>query len=579
VTRAVVKRLLPLLLFFALACHTVSTLFPPTASAPAAPLAPTSPPSASLPATSTAEAPPPSTLTPGVPTPSFVTPVPTTPYPSLPPTLPPVVSLIGDVVTFHPGPQYYTGDILSLAVAAEPTWHEARVSIHLGEAAGPIIAAGSFGSFGIGGRPQATFWWAWDTAGLQGAQTLTVVVRPAAGGEALATSSQTVTLLPADQRPMPEPLARWALAESACCIFHFLTGTAAARDIDQIRAEADQAFERVEQALRVQRLGKVNFTLLSRLLGHGGFASGEIYLTYVDRNPAGLDLATVFAHEGTHILDRQIADRRPTMLTEGLAVFVAGGHYHPEDLDRRAAALLALDRYIPLAELARDFYTAQHEIGYLQAGALVKYLVDTYGWEKFRGLYAAFQPADDQARMLAAGLQAHYGLSLAALEAEWLAHLRAQPAAPADVEHLRLTIALFDALRRYQQVNDPAAYFLTAWLPDGPEARQRGVVADFVRSPRAPENIALEAMLATAERALTREDYPAAEALIRAVNAVLETRNLFFDPLATRYLHIVMDLAAQGYEAQTIDLTGPTPALTAIRAWPTLETVTYNSRQ
>ncbi|MBL8056614.1 MAG: hypothetical protein JNK29_07945 [Anaerolineales bacterium] len=486
-------------------------------------------------------------------------------------------------LVIHPGPQYYAGDVLSLAVTADPAWERAQVSLHLGGADGPVIVSGEFGAFGIGGRPQATFWWAWDTAGLAGEQTLTVVVTPPAGpGSAAAPGvfSQSVTLLPADQRPAPEAQARWAEARSACCVFHYLTGTAAARDIDLIRAQADQAFARVEQTLGVRQRGRVAFTLLSRLLGHGGFASDEIYLTYIDRNPAGLDLQTVFVHEGTHILDRQIADQRPTFITEGLAVFVAGGHYYPEDLDQRAAALLALDRYLPLAELARAFYPAQHEIGYLEAGAFVKYLVDTYGWERFRAMLAAFEPADDEAALLAAGLRAEYGRTLEELEAEWLAHLRAQPVDPDQVTHLRLTIALFDALRQYQLQDDPAAHFLSAWLPDGPEARRRGLVADFVRSPRAPENVALEAMLAAAEQALARRDFDLAERLINSVNGVLAAGNLFFDPLAARYLRVVTDLAARGYEAQTIDLAGPAPRAAAIRQWPILEDVPlYNSGQ
>ena len=40
--------------------------------------------------------------------------------------------------------------------------------------------------------------------------------------------------------------------------------------------------------------------------------------------------------------------------------------------------------------------------------------------------------------------------------------------APGPVDNLRLTIRLYDTLRRYQQLDDPSAYFLTAWLPDEP---------------------------------------------------------------------------------------------------------------
>lgn len=543
------KKVLPYLLLFALACNTLLPTPAPTRT-PTAARAPTAAPVLVSPSP---PAPPSPTGSP--------TPAPT--------------GLRPEHITFHPGPELYAGDIVSVQVnrpAARPEWKEARVKIFIGEAVDEPLASDRFGRFGIGGRAQATFWWVWDTAGLAGEQSVTVVLEAESGAQ-LDSLTVPVMLLPAELRPPPERDARWAQAESVCCVFHYLTGTAAARDLALITTQADQAFERVEERLGVQRERRLTFTLLSRLLGQGGFAGSEISLTYIDRNPADVDLEIILLHEGTHLLDRQIARERPTLLAEGLAVFIAGGHYKPEDLDRRAAALLVLDRYLPLAELARDFYPQQHEIGYLQAGALVKYLVDAYGWEKFRTMYAGFQPAPDEAKMLEAGLKEHYGKTLAEVEAEWLAHLRALPVAEDEVEDLRLTVALFETLRRYQQLLDPAAYYLTAWLPDGRQARKRGIVADFIRSPRAPENVALEALLAAGQEALRRRDFAQAEQLVNAVNATLDSKGLFFDPLAARYLRTVHDLAAQGYEVQTLDLLAAPPRATAIRNWPALETI------
>lgn len=476
----------------------------------------------------------------------------------------------------------YSGDIVSFEVLApEPSqnWIGRRVSVFLGGFPGGVmLGSQAFTASGFGGRVQAEMWWVWDTAPHNGEQTLSVVVVPEDVASQqltpLAHFTATLTLLPASQRPEPESRAQWARTESACCIYHYLTHTAAARDIEVIAEQAEEAFEKVEARLGVRQNEKVTFTLLSRLLGHGGFAASEISLTYIDRNPAGLHLETVFIHEGTHILDRQIASERPAFLTEGLAVYVAGGHYKPEDLDRRAASLLVLDQYIPLAMLAEDFYPQQHEIGYLQAGAFIQYLVQTYGWERFREMYASIQPAPNDAQMLTASLGEHYGLTLAEAEAEWLAYLRTVAVDEDEVEDLRLTVEWFDTLRRYQQLNDPSAYYLTAWLPDGRTARQRGIIADFIRRPSAAENIALETMLAAVERALDRQAYAEAEALLASVNAVLDAGNRFEDALAARYLATVQDLAALGYEAQVIDLLSPTQTFAGIKNWPELETVT-----
>ncbi len=554
------RRLLPLLLLFTLAC----SLFSPRAT-------PTALPESATPlAHETATPPPPATPTVAT-TPStpviISSPLPTGPF-----------HLKPSDVTFHPDPQLYSGDRVSLeldAANADPTWQEASVSVFIDSLTGEPLATANFAPFGIAGNAQATFYWVWDTIGRVGPQTVIITINPRTeGAEPLEALTLTVNLLPASARPMPEPLARWTQTESACCIFHYLTGTAAERDIATITVTADESFEEVEETLGVTRQDKVVFTLLSRLLGHGGFASDEISLTYIDRNAAYGTLVNVFKHEDTHILDRQIARERPTIMTEGMAVYVAGGHFKPEDLEKRAAALLILEDYIPLTELADDFYFAQHEIGYLEGGAFITYLVDKFGWEPVKTFYGSFQSAPTDSAMLDAALRANFNQSLEELEAEWLTHLSSLPPDLAQVEDLRLTVMLYDTLRRYQQANDPAAYFLTAWLPYGPEARERGIVADFVRHPSAPENIALETMLAAAGEALVAQHFDNAEALLLAVNAVLDSNNLFFDPLAAEYLQIVTTLSAHGYEAQSILLDSDTATATIIHTWPATQSLT-----
>jgi len=559
------RKLIPFLLLLTLACNLLSIPATPTLSEVEGPTVTATPVPKSATAPPTLTAIPLATDTP-------------TPAPSS--TIEGEYHLQPGDVTFHPDPQLYSGDIVSLEISAQnaaPSWQEASVNVYVGARAGQPVATGQFGKFGIGERAQATFTWVWDTAHLEGPQTVVITVAPKGASADIApldVLTVTVNLLPASRRPMPEPLAHWAEAESACCVFHYLTGTAAARDIQLIESEADRAFAHVEDVLGVKQNQKVAFTLLSRLLGHGGFASDEISLTYMDRNPTGSNLLIVFEHEGTHVLDRSLAKTRPTIMTEGLAVYVAGGHFKPEDLDKRAAALLTLGRYIPLKDLTNNFYQAQHDIGYLEGGGFITYLVNTYGWARFKTFYGLFQDAPSEAQMLDAALRANFGKGLSDIEAGWLAHLRSLPPDEDQVEDLRLTIELYDTLRRYQQVDDPAAHFLTAWLPDGPEARQRGIVADFVRHPDAPENIALEAMLAEAGQALAAGGFDTTETLLASVNAVLDARNLFLDPLAASYLEIVTRLEATGYEAQTITLNRDTATVTAIRDWPALETLT-----
>ena len=168
-------------------------------------------------------------------------------------------------------------------------------------------------------------------------------------------------------------------------------------------------------------------------------------------------------------------------------MWASGGHYKAEDLNQRAAALLATGSYVPLAQLIDDFYPVQHEIGYLEAGGFVTYLVDRGGWSRFKEFYSDVA-SDDGATLSAAvdaNLQAYYGMTLAQLESEWLAALQSRPADPLVVDDLKTTVRYYDVVRRYQAAYDPTAHFLSAWLPHPNQVRELGKDV-YKRQPLAP---------------------------------------------------------------------------------------------
>jgi hypothetical protein len=270
----------------------------------------------------------------------------------------------------------------------------------------------------------------------------------------------------------------------------------------------------------------ITVTLLPRVLGHGGFASSEIHISYLDRNYAANDFGVVLHHEMIHILDARLGGEfRPSIFVEGLAVYLTGGHFKEEPILSRGAALLDLGEgwYIPLQTLADDFYLAQHEIGYLQGGALVAYMVETWGWENFQKFYRAIRPIEGGTvtQAVQAALEEHFGIGFSQLEREFLAYLRRQPFTPADREDLRLSVLYFDVLREYQQAYDPSAYFATAWLLDTAEMRQRGIVTDYLRHPEAEINREIENALIDAYGLILAGQYPQAEEILLSVREKL----------------------------------------------------------
>jgi hypothetical protein len=227
-----------------------------------------------------------------------------------------------------------------------------------------------------------------------------------------------------------------------------------------------------------------------------------------------------------HLLDSRLGgELRPVLLVEGLAVYLSGGHFKPELLVPRAAALLALDWYIPLEKLLVDFYPAQHEIGYLQAGSLVAYMVERWGWGAFSDFYRNIHPDPDEKGQLAAldlALLRHFGLTFAQLERDYREMLRSQKITADVVEDVRLTVEFYNTVRRYQRLLDPSAFYQTPWLLDGPEMRRRGVVADYLRHPSGAANVTIETLLVIANAHLRQENYVETDALIRVVNSAID---------------------------------------------------------
>jgi hypothetical protein len=422
-------------------------------------------------------------------------------------------------VITHPDGPLYVGDQVSFEVLAPAATSDKTGSIEV-IFNGQELGSAGFAPYGIGGRSQATLWWAWDTHDLKpGSYTLTFTRLPDN-----TTWTESFSLHPADQVPSPEPDAHWASTTTVCCNLYYITGTAAERDIATLSREADEQSVAVSAQMGTSLSKRIDIIFMSRVVGHGGFTGIGVYVAYLDDNYIGNYMSILFHHEFVHFYDSGLGgDYLPTMLQEGLAVYLTGGHFKPEPLGPRAAALLNLGWYIPLTTIADDFYNQQHDIAYLEAGALVKYLVETYGWSSFNEFYRTIPAPKSQtvSAVMDTALQDHFGLSFADLETAYRAYLQSQPVTQDVRTDLQLTVVFFDTVHRYQEALDPSAYFLTAWLPDGSVMRQRGIVADFLRHPEGWDNRLLESLLIRSNRELFSGDYINTERTLRWTNWLL----------------------------------------------------------
>jgi hypothetical protein len=103
---------------------------------------------------------------------------------------------------------------------------------------------------------------------------------------------------------------------------------------------------------------------------------------------------------------------------------------------------------------------------------------------------------------------------------------------------------------------------------DNKTMRDRGIVADYLRHPHTPVNLAVETLLITAHQQMTAQDYTSASQTLDMINSVLDaiehgtTDPFSVSPIAADYLSISDSLLQEGYEVQSITTNGDTASTT-----------------
>ncbi|HET9909907.1 MAG TPA: hypothetical protein VFQ23_24885 [Anaerolineales bacterium] len=464
---------------------------------------------------------------------------------------------IGNVHAF-PGPKHYAGDILTFEIETSSSFDEAfTVSMALDDGT-PVDVPATFMPYGQVLMPMAL-----DTTDLSGQHRLTFTT---ADGEL--NETYFFEVLTADQRPKNEDHAVWLVQETDCCIFHYLSDTAAARDIDFISEHFQQGANEFEKIMQAEIGRKVEVYIIDRILRNGAFGgSGKVLLSYTDRyygptvNGAGMQILA--RHELSHAADISLEATIDGVEFdyEGLALYVAGGHFKTEPLAQRAAALFDLGHSVPVNEII-----PQHELSYLHAAAILTYIEDTYDEAKVWEFLKADTTKDEQLISMKEAIQLTFGISLEEFDQGFQAWLEKNDPGE-QLDDLRLTIELQDLRREYQDVFASEPRFLQM---EGVEAVARPENLPIVmREAHAPSNIAVELIIAHGQQAIVEGDYARAQELIRILGEILSTGK-FEDPLAKEYLDIVLAATKEGYEVLDLDIQGDQATARLAAETPTL---------
>jgi hypothetical protein len=467
---------------------------------------------------------------------------------------------IGTVRAF-PGPKHYAGDILTFGIQALPSFDES-VPVYMAlDDRKPTQALETFYWFGEIIVPSAL-----DTTTLAGHHTITFTAENDDLNE-----TYSFDVLPAYQRPANEINADWLSKETDCCIFHYLSDTAAARDIDFISEHFQHGADEYEAMMKAEIDSKMKIYIIDRIFRNGGFGGhGDIVISYTDRyygpTVGGEGLKTLARHEFSHAasISPENSASAVEFNYEGLAVYVAGGHYKPEPLAQRGAALYDLGLYAPVTEII-----PQHELSYLHAALILTYIVDTYGEEKlWKFLRADQNPSDGHPLPMEDAIRLTFEVSLEEFDHGFQSWLESNDPGE-QLDDLRLTIALQDARREYQDRYSPDPLFLTSEL-DTSTIKRSEYVPVVMREARAPSNIAVELIIAHGQLAILEGDYARAEQLNKILSDILSSGE-FEDPLAKDYLDIVLAAADEGYEVVNLDaLSGDHASVRVTREPPLL---------
>ncbi len=229
-------------------------------------------------------------------------------------------------------------------------------------------------------------------------------------------------------------------------------------------------------------------------------------------------------------------------------MYIAGGHYKPEPLAQRGAALYDLGYFVPSSQ-----FVGQHEASYLYSAVLLAYIAETYGEDQlWEFINADDDIPDGQWLTLEEALQKTFDIGQAEFDANFEAWLEAQESGE-QLEDLRLTIELQDLRREYQERYAPPPTFIfdraEKWI-----VRQEFIPV-LIREARSPGNVALELMIANGQQAIKDGEFAAADELLGAIRSILP-KGTFEHPLARDYLDVVSFLAEQGYETVTLEWAG-----------------------
>jgi len=231
----------------------------------------------------------------------------------------------------------------------------------------------------------------------------------------------------------PSPFTMTRRIETAHFIFQMSAN-------DAVETAWQEAYhEWAVAALQVEITRPITYNkYLSRV--HMGDVTGNYNTNgYANAEGSAFEIHTIWSrdnHEVVHLYS-SVFGRTVALFSEGLAVAfqinAPAGETVPKwsgtPVHTLARSFREQGRLAPLSSIAytNSFRAIDSNVAYPEAGSFVRFLIDTYGLDAMKRLYASSQPSDSAER-IAATFANVYGVSLTDAERAWWAMLDALPA-------------------------------------------------------------------------------------------------------------------------------------------------------
>ena len=164
----------------------------------------------------------------------------------------------------------------------------------------------------------------------------------------------------------------------------------------------------------------------------GGHTLGQVSVSDTAIVSRDTDFLNVVRHEVAHLVTRRAGRSAepvagnytrfeiPSWVNEGISTYVQTRLLPGEE--QTLANAIRTNRLLPISSLSASLRGADFSLAYAQSGAIVSYLVQTYGAERFAQFIAAFRTDN-----IGGALQKAFGINQLTLENDWRKSLNLPP--------------------------------------------------------------------------------------------------------------------------------------------------------